>query len=301
MKKIIMAFSAACLLIGAASCDKTATAKSEAGDGFVDSLSSTSGRLNGAMFAKNIVTLPEADQKKFNKDAFLKGLKAVYLTDTADLGYIIGMQIGMNMLQQQRMMDQNGVPTDRNLFYKAFAEAFKADSVPEAELTELQGIMTGLQTKAQTIMNAKQQEQQMAQMKAMEEKNKEGMEAGKAYIAKQKEADKAIQTTESGLSYKVIKEGQGPKVTDNDRVKVKYTGKLIDGTVFDSNDSTTFSPRGVVPGFSEGLKMMNKGSKMTLYIPGDLGYGAHGMGDKIAPGAMLVFDVEVLDVTPAKK
>lgn len=300
MKKIIMALSvAAATMALASSCSDNGAAKGS--DAFIDSISEVSGTLNGAGFSDNIVTLPEADQKKFDKEQFLRGLKEIYLTDTANMSYILGIQIGLNMLQQQRQMDQYGVGTNRNLFYKAFAEAFKSDSIPEAQKKQLQEQFQALQQKASLIMSQKQQEQQAAAMKAMEEENTANMTKGKAYVDSVKAKDKAVQTTESGLSYKVDKAGEGAKVTDSDRVIVKYTGRLINGKVFDSNDKAEFSPREVVPGFSEGLKMMSKGSKMTLYIPGNLGYGPRGAGGEIAPGATLVFDVEVLDVLPGKK
>lgn len=302
MKKIIMAISAACMALTFASCNSGTTTNVSAGDAaFIDSISTISAQINGAMFAKNIETLPMSDRDRFNKDEFLRGLKEVYLTDTTKMSYILGLQIGLNMLQQQRMMDQQGVATNRNLFFKNFSETFKLDSVAQDQIQTWQTEFQSLQGHAQEIMAAKQKEQQEAAMAKMEEENKVNMEAGQKYVDEQKAKDANIKTTESGLSYKMEKEGTGAKVTDDDRVAVKYVGRLIDGTVFDSNDSTVFSPRGVVPGFGEGLKMLNKGSKVTLYIPGNLGYGTRGAGDRIAPGATLVFDVEVLDVIPSKK
>lgn len=302
MKKIIMAFSAACIALGFAACTKTSSSASTADDKFVDSLSEISGTLNGSGFARQIETLSEADQAKFNKTAFLKGLKAAYLTDTADLGYIIGMQVGLNILTQNRQMAENGVNTNRNLFYEAFSKAFQLDSLPEAQSKELQEQFQALMNKANMIMTAKQDELRKAALQKQEAENQANLEAGKAYVDSLKATDPTIKTTESGLSYKIEKEGQGAKATDNDRVKVKYTGRLINGEVFDSNEGVEFSPKGVVPGFGEGLKMMNKGSKYILYIPGNLGYGANGAaGGKITPGATLVFEVEVLDITPEKK
>lgn len=304
MKKIIMAFGVAALTLGFAACSgNSTTGSTETGENaaFVDSLSQVGGEVNGAMFAKNIVTLSEEDQKKFNKDQFLKGLKDIYLTDTANLSYILGVQIGMNMLQQQRMMGQNGVPTNRKMFYEAFAKNFKPDSISEETLSALQEQYNVLQGKAQTIMSAEQKRVQDEYVKKQEAENQENMTAGKKYVDEQKAKDSEIKTTEDGLSYKVLKQGTGATATDNDRVVVRYTGKLIDGEVFDQNDSVAFSPRGVVPGFAEGLKLMNKGSKMTLYIPGNLGYGAQGAGEKIKPGSTLVFDVEVLDIIPSDK
>lgn len=302
MKKIIMAISVAAVALTFASCNKGGNAASDAAaGGFTDSISTVSAKLNGAMFAKNVETLPEADRAKFNKDEFLRGLKEVYLTDTAKMSYILGLQIGLNMLQQQRMMDQQGVATNRNVFFKNFSESFKLDSVSDEQIEAWQTEFQQLQGRAQEIMTAKAQEMQAAAMAKQEEENKVNTEAGKKYVDELKAKDNTIKTTEDGLSYKIEKEGTGAKVTDDDRVAVKYTGKTIDGKVFDSNDSTVFSPRGVVPGFGEGLKLLNKGSKATLYIPGDLGYGVRGQGDRIAPGATLIFDIEILDVIPAKK
>ena len=101
--------------------------------------------------------------------------------------------------------------------------------------------------------------------------------------------------TESGLLYKVVKEGKGDKVQSNQRAKVSYKGTLIDGTQFDANASATFSPTQVVKGFGEGLQLMQKGGNPTLYIPAELGYGVRGGGDKIPTNSTLIFEVEVLD------
>lgn len=300
MKKIIMAFSVACVALSFASCDKATQTTATADKGFTDSISTVSAQINGAMFAKNVENLPEADRAKFNKEEFLSAFKEVYLSDTTKLSYILGLQVGLNVLQQQRQMDLQGVPTDRNIFFKNFAEAFKLDSVPADQMKQWQDTFQKLQGKAYEIMTAKQREDQAKKIAQQEEENKANMEAGKKYVDDLKAKDKAIQTTESGLSYKIEKAGEGAKVKEDDRVAVKYTGKLIDGTEFDSNDSIVFSPRGVVPGFGEGLKLLSKGSKATLYIPGNLGYGQNGAGDRIAPGATLVFDIEILDINPGK-
>ncbi|MBP3638966.1 MAG: FKBP-type peptidyl-prolyl cis-trans isomerase, partial [Muribaculaceae bacterium] len=92
------------------------------------------------------------------------------------------------------------------------------------------------------------------------------------------------------------------KITRRDVAQIKYTGRLVDGTVFDSSDDARLSPAGVVPGFAEGLQMLGKGGKATFYIPGDLAYGVDGAPRAgIGPNAMLIFDVEVLDVNPTVK
>ncbi len=122
---------------------------------------------------------------------------------------------------------------------------------------------------------------------------------GENFLAENsKKAD--VITTASGLQYKVIQEGNGPKPIATDQVRVHYHGTLIDGTVFDSSvdrgEPVTFPVQGVIPGWIEGLQLMNVGSKYQLFIPSDLAYGDRGAGAKIGPGATLVFDVELLEI-----
>lgn len=104
-----------------------------------------------------------------------------------------------------------------------------------------------------------------------------------------------IVTTPSGLQYQVIAKGSGPKPTDQDVALVGYKGTLRDGTVFDENPRAPFPVGQVVPGFSEGLKLMSKGAKYRFWMPPALGYGAQSPDEKIPPNSVLVFDVELID------
>ena len=126
--------------------------------------------------------------------------------------------------------------------------------------------------------------------------------AGTAFLAKNKN-EEGVKETESGLQYKVVKEGTGKKPLATDKVKVHYKGTLLDGTVFDSSydrgEPITFPLNGVIKGWTEGLQLMSEGSKYILYIPSDLGYGDRGAGGQIKPGATLIFEVELLEVNPA--
>ncbi|MDE5750466.1 MAG: FKBP-type peptidyl-prolyl cis-trans isomerase [Duncaniella sp.] len=146
-----------------------------------------------------------------------------------------------------------------------------------------------------------------AYFKAMEEKQqaaaaeqaKTNEALGKAYLednAKRAE----VKTLPSGLQYEVITEGDGPMPKATDRVEVHYTGKLIDGTVFDSSVDrgvpATFGVTQVIPGWVEALQLMKAGSKWRLFIPSQLAYGPQGAGNIIGPNATLIFDVELLRV-----
>jgi FKBP-type peptidyl-prolyl cis-trans isomerase len=112
-----------------------------------------------------------------------------------------------------------------------------------------------------------------------------------------------VKTTASGLQYEILTEGSGAKPVATDKVKVHYTGKLIDGTVFDSSvergKPAIFGLNQVIKGWTEGLQLMSKGAKYKFYIPSELAYGEKGAGEKIPPLAALIFDVELLEINPA--
>jgi FKBP-type peptidyl-prolyl cis-trans isomerase len=114
-------------------------------------------------------------------------------------------------------------------------------------------------------------------------------------------AEKAgVKTTASGLQYIVEKEGNGATPTAEDEVTVHYTGKLLDGTVFDSSvnrgEPATFPLNRVIPGWTEGLQLMKEGGKTTFFIPSDLAYGPNGIPNVIPPHSTLIFDVELIKV-----
>ncbi len=136
--------------------------------------------------------------------------------------------------------------------------------------------------------------------------NREKMEAMKKNKAEgelflQKNAEKeGVITLESGLQYQVLSEGTGPIPTANDKVTVHYHGTLINGDVFDSSvqrgSPATFPVTGVIKGWVEALQLMPVGSKWKLFIPSDLAYGERGAGQKIGPGTVLIFEVELLGI-----
>ena len=113
----------------------------------------------------------------------------------------------------------------------------------------------------------------------------------------------SVQTTQSGLQYVIVREGNGNKPTINDRIRVHYTGKLIDGTIFDSsykrNEPAEFNVGEVIPGWTEAIQLMSVGSKWRVFIPENLAYGAQApQGSVIKPYSTLIFEVELLAILP---
>ena len=143
-------------------------------------------------------------------------------------------------------------------------------------------------------------EMEKKQRAAAEELGKANAAAGEAFLAENGKRVE-VKTTPSGLQYEVLTEGDGPRPEANDQFEVHYTGKLIDGTVFDSSVDrgmpATFGVTQVIPGWVEALQLMKAGSKWRLFIPSNLAYGPNGApGSPIGPNATLIFDVELLKV-----
>jgi FKBP-type peptidyl-prolyl cis-trans isomerase len=195
-------------------------------------------------------------------------------------GYLVGQRIGIaefNLTEGEKAAALRGL----DAAFSGEKDKFN----PETYGPEIQRVLGG--------------RQQVAMAQAAEKAKGEA----EAYFAELKKNNPAVKSTESGLHYEVIAEGQGAKPTAADVVKVHYTGKLVDGTVFDSSvergEPVEFPLAGVIPGWTEGLQLVAPGGKLKLHIPSALAYGEQGAGGMIPPNATLVFDVELLEVKAA--
>lgn len=200
------------------------------------------------------------------------------------LSYALGLSIGYNF--RASGIEKISVPDFTDALSAVFYGAAPRMSSEEAKAV-VQSFFTDLQKKQQ------EEAQAMASINA---------KAGKEFLeANGKRAEVLI--LPSGLQYEVITQGNGPKPTETDQVTVHYTGKLIDGTVFDSSEErgepATFGVTQVIPGWVEALQLMNAGSKWRLYIPSELAYGPQGVPG-IGPNQTLIFDVTLIEVVGKK-
>ena len=296
MNKIILG-AAAMAAIAMASCsdNKAADAATDTykvAAATCDTLNTTFGAYVGGSMLGEYTRLDSAMQAEQPKADILKGIQYAFGAPEQK-GVVIGMQIGMQMLGNLQRMEEMGVTVDRSAVLAAFKKAFLADTIDvEASRNaqmEYQMLMGRIQQENKEFEDAK---------KAQAPEALENVAAGEKFVAAAKAEDPSIKTSETGLSYKIENAGDTTAIIKrNDVARIKYTGRLVDGTVFDSNDDARMSPAGVVAGFGEGLMMLGKGGKATLYIPGNLAYGVDGAPRAgIGPNAMLIFDVEVLDV-----
>lgn len=298
MKKIILSLCAATVALGFTACGDNDQAAGNEGSAELkamgDSVSVAYGHMTAGEFRSRcdqmMANLSEEQKANFSKSDFMRGLESVATRDTADLAYIMGVQAGMSIWgAAQGIPNDLKIPADADKMVQAFKEVFMADSVADSYSyrMEFQEIMN----KAQEIAK----EQEKARLEALPE-SVENKAKGAAY------ADSLVNNAGytragSGLVYKIEEQGTGDLVKANDRIKLRYVGKHINGEVFDQTREepmTAYASR-FVPGFSEGLQLLSNGGKATIVIPADLAYGVEGR-DGIGHNETLVFDIEVVDI-----
>ena len=221
---------------------------------------------------------------------FIKGIKeGMKNTSDKEKAYMAGMQIGQQVsgdmyeaINNQLFAGDSTTTMSKENFLAGFIAAVEENSLVTADSASVY-----VRTKSEEIKT-----------KALEAKYGEYKKENEEFLANNKSKD-GIKVTESGLQYRIIKEGKGEIPTKTSRVKVHYKGTMIDGTEFDSSyerkEPTTFRADQVIKGWTEALTMMPVGSKWELYIPQELGYGSREAG-KIKPFSTLIFEVELISI-----
>lgn len=222
------------------------------------------------------------------KDQFIQGFRDALTSGSAKAAYSNGYLMGFQLIDS----------------WEGFNARIPGDSLDKQKFID--GLIAGLSGKVDTTLtmdaiNNYMQEYFANAQKIVEDQNKK---AGADFLAVNKSKDGVVELP-SGLQYRIDKLGDGIKPAAEDTVVVHYKGTKLDGTVFDSSydrgEPATFPLTGVIQGFSEGLQQVPAGSKVTLWIPGELAYGQRGSGDQIGPYEMLTFEMELQEVRPADK
>ncbi|MEM6800517.1 MAG: FKBP-type peptidyl-prolyl cis-trans isomerase [Bacteroidota bacterium] len=228
--------------------------------------------------------------KKYLFTCLIMGLlasEALFAQDKSTFGnkqdsisYALGVDIGRNL-------DRLGAEINYDVLYQGLVDFIKLN---ESEIDE---------ATCQSLLQEFSMQAQKKQMEQMQAKAEEALAKGNAWLTENKTKEGVVELP-SGLQYKVIRAGDGPKPTTANKVKVHYEGTLLDGTKFDSSydrgEPIEFGLGQVIRGWQEGLQQMPVGSKYELYIPGNLGYGPQGSPPTIGPNETLVFVVELLDI-----
>ena len=228
---------------------------------------------------------PASTTKKTGSAAAKSAAPLTLKTQEEKFSYSLGMRMGENLHKQS-------VPVSPAIFERGLKDGLSGgktlltDQEAQAAIMEVQ---KGMQEKMQ------------AKMKEEGEANKK---AGEAFLAENK-GKEGVVALPSGLQYKILTAGTGPKPTASDSVECNYRGTLINGTEFDSSSKhggpATFPVGGVIKGWTEALQLMPVGSKWQLFIPPDLAYGERGAGGDIGPDETLIFEVELLSIKSKEK
>jgi len=205
-------------------------------------------------------------------------------TQKDKVSYAIGMNIGQSM-------KKDSLEIDPNIFLRGMTDAMSGGKL----------LMTDDDAKVVlTALRAEVTKKKEAEAQHISEANKQ---AGQQFLVANK-TEAGVVTLPSGLQYKILKEGTGPKPAATDTVVCNYRGTLIDGTEFDSSykggQPATFAVNQVIKGWTEALQLMPVGSKYQLFVPADLAYGERSPAPQIGPNSTLIFDVELLSIEEKK-
>lgn len=207
-------------------------------------------------------------------------------TDAQKFSYAAGYEIG------QRLQQMGEVDVDLTAMAAGLGDAYEGKE-GRISAEEMNTVKQNVYKAAAEKRNAER-----------EEKASANAEKGESFLA-ENAAKEGVKTTDSGLQYKILKEGEGAAPKPTDTVVVHYTGTLIDGTEFDSSRSrgqpARFKLNGVIKGWTEGLQLIKPGGQAKLFIPAELAYGERGAGQLIGPNETLIFDVELIEIAEADK
>ena len=195
-------------------------------------------------------------------------------SDVDSVSYMIGYSTGMQIAQN------NFGPLSTNAIVKGILDASKG---VEVDYAVFQNVVNGFMEKRMDAVSRENAEKSAKMLAANGKKN-------------------GVVTTESGLQYQIVREGNGMKPSERDTVEVNYEGKNLDGKVFDSSyergATVTFPLNGVIKGWTEGMQYVGEGGEIMLWIPAELAYGDRNVGSDIGPNEALTFKVELISVKP---
>ena len=212
---------------------------------------------------------------------FAADATAPVLATTEDkVSYSIGSDLGKNLKRQ-------GIAINPSIFAKGMADGMSGGKLLMSE-DEMKQVLSDFEKE---MMNKRASE--------FNEKAEENKVQGEAFL-KENKAKEGVVSLPSGLQYKIVKAGTGVKPTKEDMVTVEYTGRLLNGEVFDSTEKAgkpvSFKLTQVIPGWTEALQLMPAGSTWEVYIPAKLAYGSRNVGGSIGPNETLIFNVHLIDV-----
>ena len=239
---------------------------------------------------------PPAAKKPATTPAAKTSAPPALTTPKDKTSYAIGLNVGKSV---GKGVHEQSLDIDQAIFLRGVKDGLAGGKTLLTD-EEVNAVLTELQKEAR-LKQAEMRKKQEEIAKAQSEVNKK---QGDAFLAENKTKEGVV-TLPSGLQYKILQAGTGPKPTASDTVVCNYRGTLLDGKEFDSSykrgQPATFPLGGVIKGWTEALQLMPVGSKWQLFLPPDLAYGERSMGPDITPNSTLIFEVELVSIKPPEK
>lgn len=296
MKNLFLALTMASAAIVATSCCGKGECSTNGIDttlskATVDSIALAEGSYIGQAILSNYPRM--AQDGIDSKEDIIKGIQLA-INSGDNRSTVVGMQFGIQMLNEMKQLEDAGIKVDKELVLKAFKNEFLKDSTDQSQAEMTYGSYQMLVEKAQHELQAKKDAVIAASPEAIA-----NVEAGKAYADSVKAANPSAKVSDSGLTYIIVEPGDTTTIDNRTRLTVLYTEKNIGGEIINTTNDTprTIYMSNITPGLAEGLKNLGKGGKATLVVPGELAYGLHGLPSRnVGPNETVVYDIEVVDV-----
>lgn len=300
INRIFLSAVAVAIMASCSSGSSGDSEESEEGYGaetFADSISAAYGEAVGAQLNISFASIPTDKQLEIDRDAFLAGLRNALMLDASDRGQIEGLWRGTELAEQLDYYDAVGVCLDRDRVADEYGKAMAQEEVDAAAYDAAQADYDRMMTSVQNLILEKMRADRRQQMMLAQKMRNANIEAARNFVEKLQREDKTVTSTESGLFYKILRQGQGDKPVSGSTVEVNYTITTIDGHIVDSSRGGAVLVEiggSTIAGLQEGLPLMNQGAKYRFYVPSHLGFVRSAPG--VEPGQMLIIDVELVKI-----
>lgn len=262
---------------------------------FSDSLSEAYGRVVGAQLNMSFASLPADKEQAFDRKAFLAGVRNALMLDATEPGVIDGLWRGVELAEQLDYYDAVGIRLDRKKVASSFGDGLNAPSVDTVAYNSAQDTYDRMMTSVQHLILEKMREDRRQQMMLAQKRRNANIELAHSYVEKLQAEDPSVVKTETGLFYKILKNGTGARPRKGASVEVSYTISTLEGHLVDSSRGEAVPVEiggSTIQGLQEGLPLMPEGSKYRFFVPSHLGFVRTTPG--VEPGEMLVIDVELV-------
>lgn len=264
---------------------------------FADSLSLRYGTQWGAAQNINIAMLPESESSRFDKKAYMAGLRNALKAGLTTPSALEGLSEGVSIGEQLDSYDAIGIYLRRDVVASAFSNHFRGDTLSQEDFVAYQSAYDVKVSVVQNLILEKLRHDRREQLMMNQKMERDNVVSARSFVEKLTSADSTVVKCDSGLLYKILRDGGGKKAAKGSTVRLVYCISGLDGRVIDSSRGEPVEiplDESLIPGLFEGLRLMSEGGKARFYIPYYLGFGRD--NTSVRPGEMIIVEIELVEV-----